>query len=115
MLHIDSKKLACIERTGHRVTGNPRDHVRGAGWEAAFVAIDDRSRVAFAEMFADDPQFESVWSSSSEMLVTYSDAEFVSEDYARELTLARTAVRDATVGPLSGTMAVSWGAISTSS
>jgi transposase InsO family protein len=54
LLHIDSKKLACIQRTGHRVTGDPRDHVRGAGWEAAFVAIDDRSRVGFAEMFADE-------------------------------------------------------------
>jgi len=54
LLHIDSKKLACIERTGHRITGNPQDHVRGAGWEAAFVAVDDRSRVGFAEMFADE-------------------------------------------------------------
>ena len=54
LLHIDSKKLARIERTGHRVTGNLQDHVRGAGWEATFVAIDDRSRVAFAEMFADE-------------------------------------------------------------
>ena len=43
-----------------------------------------------AAMFGEDPQFESVWSSSSQMLVAYSDAEFVSEDYARELTLART-------------------------
>src|SRR5512134_1120652 len=54
LLHIDSKKLACIERTGHRVTGDPQDHGRGAGWEATFVAIDDHSRVAFAEMFADE-------------------------------------------------------------
>lgn len=54
LLHIDSKKLACIERIGHRVTGDPRDHVRGVGYEATFVAIDDRSRVAFAEMFADE-------------------------------------------------------------
>jgi len=54
LLHIDSKKLARIERTGHRVTGNRHDHVRGAGWEAAFVAIDDRSRVGFAEMFTDE-------------------------------------------------------------
>jgi HEAT repeat protein len=43
-----------------------------------------------AAMFGEDPQFESVWSSSSQMLVSYSDAEFVSEDYARELTLARS-------------------------
>jgi len=51
---FDSKKLARVERTVHRITGNPRHHVRGVGYEAAFVAIDDRSRVAFAEMFADE-------------------------------------------------------------
>jgi transposase InsO family protein len=54
LLHIDSKRLARIEKTGHRVTGNPRDHSRGAGYEAAFVAIDDHSRVGFAQMFADE-------------------------------------------------------------
>jgi hypothetical protein len=41
-------------------------------------------------MFGDDAQFESVWTSSSEMLMSYSDAKFVSEDYARELTSAQT-------------------------
>ena len=43
-----------------------------------------------AAMFNDDPQFESVWTSSSEMLMSYSDAKFVSEGYARELTTAQT-------------------------
>ena len=43
-----------------------------------------------AELFKDDPQFESVWTSSSEMLMSYSDAKFVSEGYARELTTAQT-------------------------
>jgi hypothetical protein len=43
-----------------------------------------------AEMFKDDPQFESVWTSSTEMLMSYSDAKFVSEGYARELTTAQT-------------------------
>jgi len=42
------------------------------------------------QMFADDPQFESVWTSSSEMLMSYSDAKFVSEGYARELATAQT-------------------------
>jgi hypothetical protein len=41
-------------------------------------------------MFGDDPQFDSVWNSSTQMLTTYSDSQFVSEDYARELTSART-------------------------
>ena len=43
-----------------------------------------------AEMFKDDPQFESVWKDSTEMLMSYSDAKFVSEGYARELTTAQT-------------------------
>ena len=43
-----------------------------------------------AAMFKDDPQFESVWTSSSEMLMSYSDAKFVSEGYARELTTAQS-------------------------
>jgi hypothetical protein len=45
-------------------------------------------------LFKDDPQFESVWTSSSEMLMSYSDAKFVSEDYARELTTAQTQAVD---------------------
>ena len=45
-------------------------------------------------MFRNDPQFESVWTSSSEMLMSYSDAKFVSEGYARELTAAQTQAID---------------------
>jgi transposase InsO family protein len=54
LLHIDTKKLGRIEKVGHRITGNPRDSVEGAGWEFAFVCIDDRSRVSFAQMAADE-------------------------------------------------------------
>jgi transposase InsO family protein len=54
LLHLDTKKLGRILRTGHRVTGDRRDHVRGAGWETVFVAIDDHSRVAYAELAADE-------------------------------------------------------------
>ena len=43
-----------------------------------------------AKMFEGDPQFENVWKNSSEMLMSYSDAKFVSEGYARELTTAQT-------------------------
>jgi hypothetical protein len=45
-------------------------------------------------MFGEDPQFESVWSSSTEMLMSYSDAKFVSEGYARELTMAQAQAMD---------------------
>jgi hypothetical protein len=33
MLHIDIKKFVRIVKAGHRITGNPRDETRGAGWE----------------------------------------------------------------------------------
>jgi transposase InsO family protein len=56
LIHLDTKKLGRIEATGHRVTGNPRDHIRGAGWEALFVAIDDHARIAFTEIYPDESQ-----------------------------------------------------------
>jgi transposase InsO family protein len=55
LLHLDTKKLARFWRIGHRVTGNPRDHLnRGAGWEVLHVAIDDASRLAYVEVLADE-------------------------------------------------------------
>ena len=54
MVHIDTKKLGRIVRTGHRITGNPRDSVEGAGWEFLFVAIDDHARIAFTQMKPDE-------------------------------------------------------------
>lgn len=54
LLHIDIKKLGRIVRPGHRVTGDPRDSVEGAGWEFLFVAIDDHARIAFTGMFPDE-------------------------------------------------------------
>ena len=54
MLHIDTKKLGRIVRPSHRVTGNRRDSVDGAGWEFAHVAIDDHSRAGFVQMHPDE-------------------------------------------------------------
>lgn len=54
MLHIDTKKLGRIERPSHRVTGNRRDTVDGAGWEMLFVAVDDHARIAFTDMYPDE-------------------------------------------------------------
>lgn len=54
MLHMDTKKLGRIVKPGHRVTGNPRDSVVGAGWEFAHVAIDDHSRTGFVQVLADE-------------------------------------------------------------
>lgn len=54
LLHMDTKKLGRIVVTGHRVTGDRRDHTRGAGWEFAHVAIDDHSRAGFVQMHDDE-------------------------------------------------------------
>lgn len=54
LLHMDTKKLGRIVRPSHRVTGNRRDSVDGAGWEFAHMAIDDPSRAGFVQMYADE-------------------------------------------------------------
>jgi transposase InsO family protein len=54
LLHIDTKKLGRIVRPSHRVTGDRRDGVDGAGWEMLFVAIDDHARIAFTAMHPDE-------------------------------------------------------------
>lgn len=54
LLHIDTKKLGRIVRPSHRVTGDRRDSVDGAGWEFAHVAIDDHSRAGFVQMHANE-------------------------------------------------------------
>ena len=56
LLHLDIKKLGCIMRPSHRVTGDRRDSVEGAGWEYVHVAIDDHSRIAFSLIYPDEKQ-----------------------------------------------------------
>jgi transposase InsO family protein len=56
LIHIDTKKLGRIAKTGHRATGDRRDKTRGAGWEVLFVAIDDHARIAFTELHPDETQ-----------------------------------------------------------
>jgi len=57
LVHLDIKKLGRIVQPGHRITGNPRDSVVGAGWEYAHVAIDDCSRFAYVEILPDDKRY----------------------------------------------------------
>jgi transposase InsO family protein len=63
LIHIDVKKLGRILKPGHRVTGDRRGQasthrdgkaVRLAGWEFVHVAIDDHSRLAYAEVLSDE-------------------------------------------------------------
>lgn len=64
LIHIDIKKLGRILKPGHRVTGDRRGQSRyrsggskrvgAAGWEFVHVAIDDHSRLAYAEVLTDE-------------------------------------------------------------
>jgi transposase InsO family protein len=54
LLHLDVKKLGRITRISHRITGDRRDTVDGGGWEYVHVAIDDYSRVAYAQVLPDE-------------------------------------------------------------
>ena len=55
LIHFDIKKLARIVRPGHRITGDRQhDHTPGAGWEYLHIAIDDHSRLAFAQLHPDE-------------------------------------------------------------
>jgi transposase InsO family protein len=54
LLHVDIKKLARIHKPGHRITGNPQDETRGAGWEFLYVAVEDHSRMAYVDMMPDE-------------------------------------------------------------
>ena len=55
MLHLDTKKLGrIVGGPGHRATGDRRDHRRGVGWEIVHVAIDDATRLVYAELLPDE-------------------------------------------------------------
>lgn len=67
LVHIDIKKLGRIVVPGHAVTGNRRQRAAStrvgsptgrpvgvAGWEFVHVAVDDHSRLAYAEVLPDE-------------------------------------------------------------
>lgn len=58
LLHIDAKRLGKIHPgiIGHRITGDRavRGPRRRTGWETLHVAVDDASRVAYAELLPDE-------------------------------------------------------------
>lgn len=53
LVHLDIKPLGRIVRIGHRIHGDRRTHVHGAGWEYVHVAVDDYSRAAYVEVLAE--------------------------------------------------------------
>ena len=62
LVHIDVKKLGRIAGAGHRVTGDRASQydrrgrrARGElGWEFVHIAVDDHSRLAYAELHSDE-------------------------------------------------------------
>lgn len=60
LLHLDIKKLVRIGRVGHRIHGDRRTKVRGIGWEFVHVAIDDATRLAYAEVLDGEDQAAAV-------------------------------------------------------
>jgi transposase InsO family protein len=55
LLHLDVKKLGRISGIyGHRITGVRQGQRRGAGWDYVHVVIDDRTRIAYAEVLRDE-------------------------------------------------------------
>jgi transposase InsO family protein len=64
LIHIDVKKLGRIIRPGHRVTGRRTAtkntytadgrRIGDAGWEYVHIAIDDCTRLAYAEVLANE-------------------------------------------------------------
>jgi len=56
LLHLDVKKLGRIAGYyGHRITGSRVGQLRGrVGWEYVHIAIDDYTRIAYAEVLRDE-------------------------------------------------------------
>jgi len=56
ILHIDIKKLGKFNRIGHRITGDRtgQSNTRGVGWEYLHLAVDNHSRLAYAEILPNE-------------------------------------------------------------
>jgi transposase InsO family protein len=55
LVHLDIKPLARFDRAGHKLLGRGRGRFEtGAGYEYVYVAVDDYSRVAHAELLPDE-------------------------------------------------------------
>lgn len=55
LVHLDTKKLGrIVGGPGHRATGDRRTRKRGVGWEVLHVALDDATRLVYAELLPDE-------------------------------------------------------------
>jgi transposase InsO family protein len=54
LLHIDTKRLGRFDRVGHRITRKRSFGSKKQGFEFAYVAVDDASRLSYVEVVADE-------------------------------------------------------------
>jgi transposase InsO family protein len=54
LLHIDTKKLGRFWEIGKRIHGDGVNRSRKAGWQHLHVAVDDHTRLAYAEVLASE-------------------------------------------------------------
>jgi transposase InsO family protein len=55
MVHCDTKKLGrIVGGPGHRIHGDRTTRARGVGWEVLHMAIDDATRLVYAEILGDE-------------------------------------------------------------
>jgi transposase InsO family protein len=55
LLHLDTKKLGrIVGGPGHRATGDKRGQARKVGWDVLHVALDDATRLVYAELLDDE-------------------------------------------------------------
>ena len=54
LLHLDLKRLGRVVGIGHRIHGDRRRRAARSGWEYLHVAIDDATRLTYAEVLAAD-------------------------------------------------------------
>jgi transposase InsO family protein len=60
LLHLDIKKLGRFWELGRRVRDDGRLRSRHAGWQYVHVAVDDHSRLAYAEVLPSERQGDAV-------------------------------------------------------
>jgi len=54
LLHIDLKRLGRVAGVGQRIHGDRRQRARKVGWEYLHVAVDDATRLTYAEVLTAD-------------------------------------------------------------
>lgn len=59
LIHVDTKRIACFDRVGHRVSGDRQGSPRRrgeqrVGYEHVHVAVDDATRLVYVEIHPDE-------------------------------------------------------------